>query len=662
MMRRLLESARVPRRRDYAEWCESEIWLPNGPYENQRFKLHRQPYVRLLFDAWQSGQWRRRCATGPTQSGKTLSCFAAPILYHLFEVSEDVICGVPTGDMVKDKWIKDLRPVIEASKYRDQLPTKGPGASGGTPSQIHFRNGRSLTFMTAGGGSKGRAGATSRVLVVTETDGFDEVGEVSREGDKFSQLEGRVRAFGLNYVLYMECTVTDEHGRTWQEYSRGTASRIICPCPHGDHWVSPEKEDLIGWQEAPDKVAAGEAARWSCPECGVLLTEDDRREMNLRARVIHRGQELTPDGEIVGDAIRTDTLGFRWSAFNNLFVPTEAIGQEEWTAAQDEVDPDNAQLVVGQQVWCIPGKVEEAERVDISIGVVRGSSRDYAGRCNGRDQGSVPTSTEHLTAFIDVHRRFLQWQVVAHFRGGGSHVVDYGAHETEQPDVVGEEMAIADALDELDVMLSERFDLSIGLVDSGNWNKVVYAFAKRSRGPWRPSMGDNRYSHPSKRTTDKKPSPNGDQWYFSRQAQHRIWVANFNSDWWKHRVHNAFLVRPLRDSGEPRSGAVTLFGDDPNEHTEFGKQICAERFERKFEQGKGYVQGWRVLTRDNHLLDCHVGNMVARSIAMGEGLKRTPPTAPEPPTNEAPKPPSGLQGPTFRMGQRPRLTPGRGNG
>ncbi len=46
---------------------------------------------------------------------------------------------------------------------------------------IQFTNGATLKFMSGGGGDKSRAGFTSRVVVIIETDGMDEAGISSRE-------------------------------------------------------------------------------------------------------------------------------------------------------------------------------------------------------------------------------------------------------------------------------------------------------------------------------------------------------------------------------------------------------------------------------------------------------------------------------------------------
>jgi hypothetical protein len=251
-----LDRARPSLRRSLRRFAEEEIVIPDGPFEGRKFSCARQPYTGLWFDAVDSGLWPRSVATGPTQSGKTLASFVIPLLYHLFEIGETTICGLPDMDMAADKWREDILPAIERSRYRDLLPTRGGGSRGGRVESIQFLNGATLKFMSGGGGDKSRAGFTARVVVITETDGMDEAGLRSRESDKITQLEARTRAYGSRKRIYMECTVSTEQGRTRIEYQHGTRSRIVLPCPHCGQWVAPEREHLVGWQSAANQVEA----------------------------------------------------------------------------------------------------------------------------------------------------------------------------------------------------------------------------------------------------------------------------------------------------------------------------------------------------------------------------------------------------------------------
>src|SRR3954452_10121628 len=218
-LRWFLDQSRPRRLRTMRQFAEAEIVIPSGPFAGRRFRCARQPYTGLWFDQIDSGRWSRCVATGPTQSGKSLSCFVIPLLYHLFELGETVICGLPDMDMAADKWREDLMPVIDRSdRFRSLLPSSGGGSRGGRVESVQFANGAMLKFMSGGGSDKSRAGFTSRVLVITETDGMDKAAGSSRESDKITQLEARTRAYGSRKRIYMECTVSTETGRTWREY------------------------------------------------------------------------------------------------------------------------------------------------------------------------------------------------------------------------------------------------------------------------------------------------------------------------------------------------------------------------------------------------------------------------------------------------------------
>lgn len=624
LARRFIDAAKVRRLRSMREFAESEIVLPEGPYAGLRYRCERQPYSGLLFDSLQDGRWWRKVITGPSQSGKTLQAFLVPLLYHLFEVGENVICGVPNLDMAGDKWESDIKPIIEASRYRDLLPTRGQGSRGGTPRVVWFANGVRLLFMAGGGGDKQRAGATSRVLVVTETDGMDDIGLTSREGSKLAQLEARTlsHAKGNRRLHYFECTVSTEDGYTWQQYESGTASRIIVPCVHCGAWVTPERAHLVRWEDAETEAQAEREAAFACPECGQLWSASQRSEMNARNRLLHRGEEVTETGDIVGTPAETNTLGFRWSAFNNEFIEPSVLGAMEWKAKQSD-DAEAAEIALKQFVWCLPREDERVDAVELTVGIVRGSARGYVGRCSGEARGVVPAETECTTLMVDIGQRFLHWAVMAF--GRQSHVVDYGVEATLHSDVVGPEAAIQAALPELLDSLLSRWSINQGLVDCGHWRHVIlpivsrYPVLKPSHGLGKSGEGSGNYVHPPKATSDGRvPSPNGEPWYTMRNERPRAIVVNFDADYFKTVLHNAIQIRPLKDDQSVANGCVRLFGEKPEDHAEFARHIVAERLETVYEPGKKPKTTWVRRQKANHWLDCLVGCLVARSMCSAQ--------------------------------------------
>lgn len=256
---------------------------------------------------------------------------------------------------------------------------------------------------------------------------------------------------------------------------------------------------------------------------------------------------------------------------------------------------------------------------------VRGSHPDYVGRCNGMPRGLVPEDAIALTATIDVQKRTLYYQVVAWLPGQRRHIVDYGTFgDSTIADREGPAASVRANLRELwrhwranpYCDSSEPVPFHCILVDSGYETDTVLECVRQFGDPWRASMGDSRYHHPKSRTKDKRPSRTGEPWYQSKQPGG--WVINMDADHWKHKSHNSWSVPP---QGDP-AGSVTLFGNHPKEHTEFGNQVCAEEWVEEFKEGKGVRVGWQQMRRDNHYLDTDYMQMVAGSMCGVSGQQR----------------------------------------
>lgn len=593
--------ARAPRLRGMRRFAEEEIIIPDGPFEGRRFSCDRQPYTRLWFDAVDSGRWNRHCATGPTQSGKTLSCFVIPTLYHLFEVGETVICGVPTDEVAADKWDVDLLPAIEQSRYRDLLPSRGAGSKGGKATTIRFKNGATLKFMSGGGSDKKRAAFTSRVLVVTETDGLDEAGEASREADKLKQLEGRTRAFGSRKRVYLECTVSLETARTWREYQAGTASQIVLRCPGCRAWVCPERDDLVGWQDADEHAEARERSAFACPECGQFWSEAEREAANAGAKLLHKGQSIDRRGRISGSPPRSDTLGFRWSAVHNLFVAAGDVGGDEWRAARDP-DEDNAEKEMLQFVWARPYQPPQIELTPLSSEAVRRRARGWR-------KGMVPEGTQVLTAGIDLGKWSGHWVLLAWMPEVRLHLCEYGIFDVHSEEL-GVERGILQALREFRELVEAGWPSETGhripeqvWIDSGYQKDPVYAFCREAGGRYRPTKGYGAgqrrrsvYAPPRQKSNVVRLISEG--YHLTRERADRIDLIHVDANHWKSWLQE----RLSTPAAEP--GALTLYeATSAGEHIKISKHFTAEKEVEEFEPGRGVVTRWETVSRQNHWFD-----------------------------------------------------------
>lgn len=598
------------------EFAEQEIICPNGPYPNRRFKTSRQPWTAHWFDAIDSGLWQRFAMVKPSQTGGTLCGLAIPTAYHLFEIGEDVICGLPSIQMAQDKWEKDLKPVIERSGYRDLIPTTGRGSRGGRFESITFGNGATLKFISGGGDDKKRAGYTARVVAITEVDGMDEAGETSREADKVKQMEARARAFGDKKRIYLECTASIEKGRIWQEYvERGTTSRLVMPCPACPAWVSPDREDLAGWKGRETAFEAKAHGRISCPECGKLWSEKERAEANERAVLVHRGEELGPDGDRHGSPPLTDTFSLRVTAVNNLFDSMGSVAADEWRAdrireqdGEESEEFENAELELHQFTWALPW-IPPSHTVDqLNAETLQHRTAVHRGR--------VPAGAVVVTVGADLGRHVGHWAATAWMPTGHGVVFDYGRFEVASASL-GEDNAIKAALRELNEQLEwptadgsgpRTFDAAFP--DARYGRTGVFAFVREREADgdrrWRPLMGFGqstyggpRYSRPG--AVNRGIVHVGDEYHLRRFREDRVVVVEVNVDHWKGVVHDGLICHA------ERRGAITLCHDDSGELQQFVKHLLAEK---RVRNKKGLLV-WEQERKANHWLDSCVYAVVA---------------------------------------------------
>ncbi len=622
--------------------------LPEGPYQDQRFRCDRQPYAGLFFDGVDSGLYRRFAALGPTQSGKTLTCCVIPTLWHLFEWRESVVLGLPDMDMAEDKWQEDFLPVIEQTRYREWLPRRGGGSRGGFNHSIRFSNGATLRFMSGGGNDKSRAGFTARVIVITEVDGFAITASTSVETDKVSQIIARSRAYGQWALVYLECTVTVEKGRIWQEYTKGTASRIVYPCPHCAAGVALERKDLHGFEEASDELEAAELAAFHCAECGEQLDETQRREANLQAVLVHRGQ-LYEAGQVVGDPPRTATFGFRWSGFNNLFASCAELGAEEWQARRN-VNEDAAERKQKQFVWAEPYTPPQIDEVQLTPEGI--AARMYA----GHPRLLVPADTWRMTVGVDLGKRLLHWLAICWRPYACGHIVAYGREEVPSDDMQTER-ALLVALNNLHDQFETGFPRSddenrrpdLVYIDAGWMPDVVRTFLvkhgqRRYRacvGRGETQMGRIRYARP------KKASPNvlkvGEGYHVAQQAD-GVLLAELNADQWKTWLHRRLATPLVDEHGEAveRPGAMTLYSAGRNEHLSLTKHLTAEREVDDFTPERGAFKRFERESRVNHWLDsgmmaCAAGHAVGVRLIDTPQRERSSSPRSTQPTRRAPR-------------------------
>jgi hypothetical protein len=462
----------------------------------------------------------------------------------------------------------------------------------------------------------------------------------SVESSPLNQIRARLRSHGSRARMYLECTVDLPDGIIWETVLNGTASRIMLLCPHCGHFVCPEREDFVGWEDAKSELEAETLGKFYCPDsqCGTAWTLEQRRVANLHAKLIHKGQEITPDGVIVGKVPETRTFGFRWSAVNNMFAEESQLGLEEWKAARNP-DRESAEKERCQFVWAIPF-TGETNGIELDEKMV-------AGRLSKVPQFICPNDTETLVCQIDVHNRWHYWAVMATTASGSHSFVDYGLTWTPFAGEGTPEAAIRAGLETVKAELQEKQFVTVGgkslpidlhVVDGGYHQDVVLDFITAANAglpadspKWIMSKGDgDDYSPPTKETQDKRP---GEHFYQSRQPAkkqsggQKWWLTIVEKYYWARRLHGGFSAETFEADGDTRRvGSIALFGDDKLVHqtvidrnvarSAFATQVVAKKWGEIVVPGKGVRMGFVMQWKEDHFLDVGYGCLAANQIVM----------------------------------------------
>lgn len=258
-------------------------------------------------------------------------------------------------------------------------------------------------------------------------------------------------------------------------------------------------------------------------------------------------------------------------------------------------------------------------------------------RMNNRPRGEVPLKANLVTMFCDVQKNLLYWMVCAWADDFTGWIIDYGAFPDQKkrnfslkkanptysqryPDA-GFEGAVILALNDLCADLLARtwrredgaeFKIERAYIDSG-WGRstdAVFQFCRESiySAILLPSKGQGitAAQRPFSEYRRNQGDKIGFNWMIPNVRKKRsIRYILYDTNFWK----SFFRERLVTSPGDP--GSLTIYGNDIDHHRYLAEQLSSEYSEPTTGRGRK-VDVWKMhVGRENHWLDCLIGNMVA---------------------------------------------------
>jgi phage terminase large subunit GpA-like protein len=255
--------------------------LPDGPQAGDPWDPDTEPAQRAWLEEWDSGRWSWLECIASRQRGKTLIGMLAPLLWSIVEQRRSVGVILPNLDKLAQNYEGKYKPAFDNSGYAAWFPSKGPGSRGGRPAAISLREPESghvagrVYFMALGKG----ASETAVSSVSPGTVLLDEADDAENAG-QLANACGRIDGWGSDGRAVIVSTLNQRGGRvghpTLQFYGDGSKSRWGHTCPLCGECRPIEFENV--------NIAE---SRISCPSCGALWNEDQRRRAIAGGRFVH---------------------------------------------------------------------------------------------------------------------------------------------------------------------------------------------------------------------------------------------------------------------------------------------------------------------------------------------------------------------------------------
>ena len=358
---------------------------------------------------------------------------------------------------------------------------------------------------------------------------------------------------------------------TWKLWQEGTRYHWAVPCPHCADFFIPRFKYLV-WDKGLTPYQVKENAKMVCPQCGTIIDQSFKDEINARGVFVAPGQTINKKGKVRGDPPVSDSATF-WVFGLMSAWKTWGDRAQDFLLAVRSGDPDRIQAVINTgfgELYTLKGEAPPVE-------AVKRLRLPYA-------LGELPTNKIiKIILTADVQKNGLFYEV----RGWGNELESW---QLEHGFLAGP--TDADTVwDDLAEFKDEHYGglpIDRALVDSGYRTQFVYTFCRRFPHWALPTKGrDTIDATPLHRSRLDVGSRSG------RRLAGGLAIWHINTDYFKRWIHE----RIMRDPELP--GGFHLAQDTSEDYC---KQLVSEA---RVVKPSGKIV-WQRISKANHYFDTAV--------------------------------------------------------
>lgn len=431
LIRDAVQDLEPPSRETVDEYAAGHRYVPRRSGSGFTIWDHETaPYLVEPMRCMTSYQYLTTAIVGPGQSGKT--SVAENAMLHAVEKSpRDILWYMQTEKALEAYVKKRVNPMIKA---HEEMSKRIGGAT--EDSTLHFKQFDRMTVEFLSATYANLISKSAPIIIADEIDAWLET-----LGDPKPLLDVRRQTYGHNSMLLAVShpdratgldPIKDWRGGIMRIYADSDRRVWYWPCPFCGGWSSPvpiaKRVMTVEWPRdgTLDEIEAN--AHLKCPLCEAKIADRYRKQMNLAAYHsdfggwIGRGQDISEDGTVTGDLIRSDTAGFYFVGPMSPFLlkGLGGLARELVKAERDfEVSGDDKTVkeVTVKQFGYLYSSKGPVGSVDAETLAERSLNEP-------QPLGIVPEGVRFLTAWLDIQIAHFEVLVRGWGVDGESWIVD----------------------------------------------------------------------------------------------------------------------------------------------------------------------------------------------------------------------------------------------